>query len=220
MIAGIPGEGAVARCTKEEALETRERLLDAALQVFHADGVSRPSLSKVAELAGVTRGAVYGHFTNKADLFSALCDRILLPAEALAEIRSRGQEDPLGTLQGWCVFVLRDLVVDTQRRQLLEVIFHRCEVTAENGAIVGRRLETRRAGFAHIRALVAQAVEQGQLPVDLDVDSAAWLLHSSVVGVLSQWLLAPEEFDLPQHAERYAQMLMETLKATASSATP
>ncbi|MBC7499702.1 MAG: TetR family transcriptional regulator, partial [Herminiimonas sp.] len=35
----------MARCTKEEALETRCRILDAAEDMFHAQGVTRTSLT-------------------------------------------------------------------------------------------------------------------------------------------------------------------------------
>ncbi|MGK9806601.1 TetR family transcriptional regulator, partial [Salmonella enterica subsp. enterica] len=43
----------MARRTKEEALETRHRILDAAEAVFHARGVARPSLADIAEATGV-----------------------------------------------------------------------------------------------------------------------------------------------------------------------
>ena len=49
----------MARRTKEEALETRMQIIDAARRVFHAEGVNRSTLDKVAKAAGVTRGAVY-----------------------------------------------------------------------------------------------------------------------------------------------------------------
>ncbi len=62
----------MARRTKEEALETRMQIIDAARRVFHAEGVNRSTLDKVAKAAGVTRGAVYWHFTNKAELFLAV----------------------------------------------------------------------------------------------------------------------------------------------------
>ena len=73
----------MARCTAEEAARTREALLDAALEVFYEQGVASPSLTRVAERAGYSRGAVYGHFANKNDLFGALCDRYLMSDEAL-----------------------------------------------------------------------------------------------------------------------------------------
>ena len=45
------------RKTKTEAQKTRQHLLDAALEVFWRDGVTRASLQAIAQEAGVTRGA-------------------------------------------------------------------------------------------------------------------------------------------------------------------
>ena len=70
------------RKTKEDALATRERLLDAAEALFRERGVTRTSLAEVATAAGMTRGAVYWHFKDKADLFRAMCDRATLPLDA------------------------------------------------------------------------------------------------------------------------------------------
>src|SRR5690606_16330307 len=68
-------EAVVARKTKEEAEITRERLLDAAAQVFCHRGVTSASLDDIAKTAGVTRGALYWHFRNKTDLMEALWER-------------------------------------------------------------------------------------------------------------------------------------------------
>ena len=205
----------MARCTREEALETREKLLDAALEVFHAEGVSRPSLSKVAELAGLTRGAVYGHFQNKADLFSALCDRVLLPADVLAESLHQAEQDPLAALRDWSAQVLRETARNPVRRRLFEIIFHKCEMLEETGDVRDRMLRSRREAWAHMETLVRLAIEKGQLPADLDVGSAVPLLHASVTGLLSHWLLKPDDYDLEALADRYAEALIGMLRSPA-----
>ena len=74
------------RRTKEEALETRNLLLDVAERVFNEKGVSRTSLADIAEAAGLTRGAIYWHFKNKSDLFDAMMERVTLPLEQLVEL--------------------------------------------------------------------------------------------------------------------------------------
>jgi AcrR family transcriptional regulator len=51
---------------------TRERLLDAAAEVFNRLGYHGASLEAVAEAAGYTKGAVYSNFATKGDLFIAL----------------------------------------------------------------------------------------------------------------------------------------------------
>ncbi len=55
--------------------QTRERLLDAASEVFARRGYTAASLDDVAETAGYTKGAVYSNFASKADLFMALLER-------------------------------------------------------------------------------------------------------------------------------------------------
>ena len=51
---------------------TREKLLDAAADLFQARGVAAVSLDEVAAHAGVTKGAIYGNFTSKDDLVFAV----------------------------------------------------------------------------------------------------------------------------------------------------
>ena len=67
------------RRTKQEALATRHSLLDSAELLFQAQGVSRTSLQDIAQAAGATRGAIYWHFKDKADLFNAMMERVTLP---------------------------------------------------------------------------------------------------------------------------------------------
>jgi AcrR family transcriptional regulator len=58
------------RWTQERRREhTRNLLLDAAEEVFTAKGFEGASLDEIADTAGYTRGAIYKHFADKADLF-------------------------------------------------------------------------------------------------------------------------------------------------------
>ena len=60
---------------------TRTRVLQAALEAFAASGVRATTLENVARLAGVTRGAVYWHFENKAALEAAIIDQLRRPMD-------------------------------------------------------------------------------------------------------------------------------------------
>jgi len=86
----------VVRRTRDEALETRNTILDTAERVFSERGVSHTSLADIAAAAGVTRGAIYWHFKNKADLFDAMMNRVVLPMEQMAaRAGDAGIDDPL-----------------------------------------------------------------------------------------------------------------------------
>ena len=60
---------------QERKSQTRERLLDAAAQVFAERGFEAASIDEVAAAAGYTKGAVYSNFASKTDLVIALIQR-------------------------------------------------------------------------------------------------------------------------------------------------
>jgi AcrR family transcriptional regulator len=52
-------------------MDTRQRLLDAATEVFLEKGYEGTRVAEIARRAGLTTGAIYGNFEGKADLLSA-----------------------------------------------------------------------------------------------------------------------------------------------------
>src|SRR5689334_187299 len=70
------GRSVTERWTQERRREhTRNLLLDAAEEVFTAKGFEGASLDEIAETAGYTRGAIYKHFADKAELFLEMNSR-------------------------------------------------------------------------------------------------------------------------------------------------
>jgi TetR/AcrR family acrAB operon transcriptional repressor len=207
----------MARTTKEEAQETRNRIIDAAENVFHARGVSRTSLADVAEAAGVTRGAIYWHFKNKSDLFDAMFERVRLPLEAMMEgSRRESETDPLGQLRAGFIFVLRDAVNNPHTRKVFDIMFHKCEFFERDDPISVRQHECFSQGMTNIEETLRNAVAKAQLPAELDVRLAGAHLHAVLGGLLSNWLFAPESFDLAADAERLIDASIDTLRFAPS----
>lgn len=65
----------MARKTREESLAIKHRILDAAELVLLERGVAQTAMADLAEAAGMSRGAVYGHYRNKMEVCLAMCDR-------------------------------------------------------------------------------------------------------------------------------------------------
>ncbi len=64
------------------------RILDTAEQLFIEKGYDRASLQDIIEATGLSKGAIYHHFTSKEDIFYSVCNRIgQRNAEILAEVR-------------------------------------------------------------------------------------------------------------------------------------
>ena len=64
------------RRTKEEAAETRRRILEAALDVFSRKGYSHTTFVDIAREIGLTKGAIYWHFKTKPDLLVAMISHV------------------------------------------------------------------------------------------------------------------------------------------------
>ena len=65
--------------TRRQPDRTRQALLDSAFDEIHRSGFRSASLDSILETAGVTKGALYHHFRNKAELGYAVVDEVVRP---------------------------------------------------------------------------------------------------------------------------------------------
>ena len=204
----------MARRTKEEAQATRERLLDAAQVRFREHGVTRTSLAEVATQAGVTRGAVYWHFKDKADLFRAMCDRATLPLDATFDRAVQtASADPLGTLRSLSIAALNQLATDVRAQDVFEIVFHKCELVDELAGLATSHKQERTACLGQIEDMLRQASRAGQLPGDLDEGLATQALHAYMVGIMHEWVLDPGAYDLAAAAPGFIDLFIGGLVA-------
>ncbi|RII09216.1 HTH-type transcriptional regulator SrpR [Streptomyces sp. YIM 130001] len=162
------------RLSRRESQErTRSRLLDAAAEVFAETGVAGASVERIAERAGYTRGAFYGHFADKDALVAALLEeRTRRERDEVAELAA-AEGDTWEALRAW--HRARSEHVEEWLALRLELIRHalqrelgRPSVLADREAIARDALTGAvahelgiDAGQAAFPALVVHALEDG-----------------------------------------------------------
>ena len=205
------------RRTKEEAQETRAQILVAAEKAFFERGVARTTLADIATLAGVTRGAIYWHFSNKADLVQAMLDTLHEPLEEMAKASGSPDEpDPLGCMRKLLIHLFHQIALDPKTRRINEILFHKCEFTDEMCDLRQQRVSASLECNVRIGLALSNAVNRGQLPENLDTARAAISLHAYIDGILYQWLLAPDGFQLHTEAERWVDTGLDMLRLSPS----
>lgn len=113
-------EGSVARASAAAAAQTARDVLEAASQLFAERGYAHVSLDDVAQAAGVTRGAVYHHYGNKAGLFSSLAAQLQARiAEVVVAAAEGVGEDPREQLRVGCHAFLDAITAQPAARVLL-----------------------------------------------------------------------------------------------------
>ena len=204
----------MARRTREEALATREQLLDAAEQVFRERGVGHASLAEVADAAGVTRGAVYHHFESKVELFQALMARAEMPIDtAFEDFENQDIADPLGLFRQQGLQALDHLTSSRQIQNIFEILYLRCEYTDELAPVAMQQVQDRFECLAKCKAVLDQAVAKGQLPADTDTHLAAHGAFAFVSGLMRDWVEAPDTFDLKAAAPQLIDTYIAGLRA-------
>ena len=189
----------MARRTKEDALVTRNLILDAAERVFQRRGVSRTSLQEIALEASLTRGAIYWHFQNKSDVFDAMMQRVTLPMVARLNSQPRAEsDDPLQHLRHSVASAFHQTVHDQQVRRVFEIASHMVEYGDDLQAVRDSHISERSERVNDLERLLLQARAKNLLPANLSSRAAAVGLHALLDGLMSNWLLEPQAFDLEQ----------------------
>lgn len=187
----------MARRTKEDADATRNSLLDAAERVFYEKGVSRASLSDIAQAAGATRGAIYWHFKDKVALFNAMMDRVTHPLEQVgSKSASMATLPPLERLRSMVDFVQRTIVQDERTRRVFEIALHRVEYVNDLAAVRDNHIEGCADFCALIEGELRSAAEDQNLQLPMEPHTAAMGVQALFDGLLQSWLLTHGRFDL------------------------
>lgn len=211
------------RRTKADAEATRTALLDAAEQLFQANGVSRTSLQEIASAAGTTRGAIYWHFRDKADLFNAMMDRVTLPLEQ-STYAAHAAQAPLQQIRLSVLVALHTAATDEQARRVFEIATQQVEYNGEMLAVRERKLRWRDDYLAYLTQQFETAAADARLPLPIPSRSAALGLKAILSGLLDNWLLDTRDFDLvevgTQVMDRYLAGLGFSAAEAATAAAP
>jgi AcrR family transcriptional regulator len=161
---------------------TRDRILQAALDVFAEKGYHRALVDDIVRASRTSKGAVYHHFPNKEALFLALVDEFserlaVAVAESIA-----GAHGALGKVQA---ALTAGLETFARHRELARILL--LESVSLGAAYLAKRVEVRERFAALVQAHLDQAVAEGSIPpLDTRVATLAWL--GALNEVVIQWL--------------------------------
>ena len=176
MVNGEPGHtpGPTRRSQADRSAATRAALVAAATDLFATQGYAGTPREDIVKAAGVTRGALYHHYADKADLFRAVFEAV--EAEVMGRIGQAAvaSDDPLEQLRLGCRAYL-DEALDPGVRRI-------CIIDAP--AVLDdatRREIAERYALGMVREVVAAAIEAGRLSPQ-PVEALSQLLLAAVMA--------------------------------------
>lgn len=180
----------MARKTKEDASITRQRIIDAAREVFATRGVSRTTLEHIATQAGVTRGAVYWHFENKTQLFNAMREQVFLPLLDRMDdsLLDNPNIDPLTAMENALKNTIAGLESCAITRQTYEIMMTKCEYVDDLSVALENILINCQSIVEKYISVYTRAKKQGLLNPQHQPEQLAMDTHLFFSGLLHLWV--------------------------------
>ena len=195
---------------REQAAQTRNRILEAAGELFAASGYARTTIAAIAQRADVAADTVYATFGSKARILTALIDVRLAPAAGVANVMDRPQahavRDEPDQRRQIAAFARDMAAVSARVRPVYEILRTASAVEPEMAAIHAEMDSYR---LRNMRQVVSWIAARGALRVD--VDRAGEIVWAVVSPDVARLLCDIQRWSQDQYAEWLEDTLVRLL---------
>lgn len=190
----------------------RERILDAAIRVFAAEGFYNAKVSQIAEIAGVADGTIYLYFKSKDDLLIQLFEDRMEQVNANLRAAIESETSAVARLKR---IVRLHLEMVEKNRDMAEVI----SVELRQSSKFIREYSNPK--FAEFLRTIAGAVVEGQRAGELRANLDPYIFARALFGALDEialaWLVkhpgSKATIELPRAADQLGDLFIDGLRA-------
>ncbi|MBX7550437.1 ScbR family autoregulator-binding transcription factor [Streptomyces sp. NPDC004232] len=189
---------AVREVKQERAARTRATLMCAAAEVFAESGFAGASVSRIAERAGLTLGAVYFHFKSKEELAREIVrsqpDLVVPPQD------SQGLQHAVDVTLTWAYQLLGDPVLQAGARLVMD-----------QEQFVPKNENSHQQWMSIMLRDFRDALSLGELNPGVDVEAYARLVVNACTGAQMHAQLETSRSDLPKRVEEVWRCLLPAI---------
>ncbi len=194
--------------------EVRDRIIKAAVRVFGDKGYHSSTIGDIVRESGLSVGAIYSHFSGKAELIRLSCDQVA--TRGLDELATR--LTPATTTAERLAIAIQVYVetIDSTTAEPGQVTLVQAWAEADREPGVREMLTARRERLAGVgQLLIRGGVASGELPEWLDVDAVTRGFLALLDGLLLQRIEAGQTYR-PADLERRATAILELILASGA----
>lgn len=184
------------KVTEEHKEAVRDQILDAAERVFAAKGYHAASMDEIVRESRLSKGAIYGYFESKEDLFLALESRTE-PAtleEMVASVASG--TSAMNRLEKAGEIAVRHQA--SMDRDACRLSFEFWTSAPRIKAVKSLYANRHRATRSFLAGLIRDGIRAGEIRKDVDPDAVASILMGAVDGLTLHWATIGTDMDWDQ----------------------
>jgi AcrR family transcriptional regulator len=195
--------------TKVDAALTRKMLLDAALNVFSHKGYAQATLEEVAREAGVTRGAIYWHFSNKFEMFYAVLQELYKKADARVKKIIDSDQRPVSKLHQLMREFLLIISNEEEFGIIEEVQLFKTRKGEEFSRLYKDHVKNVKVMRELLTGIVREGIAAGEFESRIDPEVIIVALMSYIAGIKSAWLSGIADISIAENAETLADIFIK-----------
>jgi len=190
--------------------ETEKKIIQSALELFVRKGYHGTSINNITQKVGLTKGALYSHFSSKGELLLRIIDEYRLHfLDEMMRAVTEYQGDAIEKIHRAISFNSKFALENQDLCVFLTFL------TTELSADVDFEPPLRNVYQEYqkfISQLIQRGIHQGLFKKDLDPDLTALSFMALHDGVLHQWVLNRSYIDGEQYVKTFRTVFMEGLK--------
>ena len=163
------------RKTKAESERSRLRILDAAERIFCSQGYGAAKMNDIAQIAGMTKGAIFWHFESKSALFREVHTRSVSRLKQIFETVFSGNEPVMEKFE--------KALIQVRRERAFEVLM--AFGSFETDRVPQEMLIELHSSIVSILELARRKLEEAKLQGELHPDTDVFDVISPFVLVMS-----------------------------------
>lgn len=190
---------------KQQAQETKKHIYLTALKLFETKGFDQVTVDEIVQKSKSSKGAFYGHFSSKYDIFLDKFKEIdhfyeefttTLPANLCFK------EKVISLIDAQMKYLKDDLGMDLMRSVYKSGLIENEENFFSN---------SERELYKILNSFIQKAIKEGELSVQINVQQTVIYISRCMRGSLYDWLVFGKDFDLLQESKGFISIFLDGL---------
>lgn len=190
----------------EQAAIARDAIIRAAAKCFAEKGYSECSMRDIAKCSGLSKGAIYGHFPGKEELFKTM---MVMEHSRGAEraMMAAAQGPYIDGIINFMAGCIRDWGFPMDHRLWIEML----AVASRDSEMKAAFMDSERKARDFFKVLIRKGIEAGEIDEDTDIEGMSILLFALGDGIIARIADDPE-YDFPEHFATFEKVVRGALQ--------
>ena len=200
------------RKTKDEALITKNQIMEKAMELFLQKGFLTTTLDEIAQYANVTRGAIYWHFKDKLDIVNELIETEHQSLTKLLNELFKENISPFNKIEKIIDGIVVNFFDNQTFQDFIELTWFKIEYSQLS------RLRTSKAELTgyfieNFELFVNEAQKAGQIKKEINASDVSITITNMINGMYRLFFILPDQVNTKEEAMRSFRSYLSLIKA-------